>query len=45
MTFVVSKINSLLALYTELKAGKGLIYIGRDGFSYVTQVSGRVQKV
>jgi len=44
MTFVVSKINSLLTLYTNLKAGKYLIYIGRDGFLCVTHVSGRVQK-
>jgi len=32
MIFVLSMIDSLLALYTKLKGGKCLIYIGREGF-------------
>ncbi len=31
MIFVLSMIDSLLALYTKLKGGKCLIYIGREG--------------
>ena len=42
MKLVVSKINSLLALYTKLKAGKCLD--GREGSSCVTYASERVRK-
>ena len=39
MIFVLSMTNSLLALYTKLKGGKCLIYIGREG-----NTNGKVSK-
>ncbi len=38
MIFVLSMIDSLLALHTKLKGGKCLIYIGREGRTYMPRL-------